>query len=195
VLSNRLDVGAELPHIVDGPGQTTAVSNAPFGDRSWPKVPAAEKLLEEAIRQSTTDNDSKQQLIDKLFQVLDNDTMPGWDGKEEWKKYTRRMEGTILLRKIPLLGPQSGASAADGVATPLRRDSPISAKNNENNSTKSGTETPKGQRGYGTTKQTIVLVSKEGKVTYVERTLWDEHERSVPEGERDRTYEFDVEAW
>lgn len=190
VLSNRMTVGSTLPHIINKAGETIAVSNAPFGDRSWPKVPDAEAQLSEAVIASVDAKESQEQLIERLIDVLNSDRMPHWDGKEEWKKYTRRMEGSVFLRKIPLHGPQSAAVGSEGVATPLRRDSPNPQKEGG-----SGTATPKGPRGYGTTKQTVILVNKEGALTYVERTLWDEKERSVPNEERDRVFSFKIEGW
>lgn len=49
---------------------------------------------------------------------------------------------------------------------------------------------------YGTQKQTIVLVSEAGKMTFVERTLFDEDAKPVaPINSRERRFSFDIEAW
>lgn len=195
VLSNRMTVGSALPHLITKPGETIAVSNAPFGDRSWPKVPDAETQLSDAVSASVNAKESKEELIERLIGVLNSDKMPEWDGKEDWKKYTRKMEGSVFLRKIPLHGPQSTAIGGEGIATPLRRDSPNPSKISDGTPAGSGTATPKGQRGYGTTKQTVITVDKEGELTYVERTLWDEKERWLSNDERDRVFSFKIEGW
>ena len=50
-----------------------------------------------------------------------------------------------------------------------------------------------GKPVYGTQKQTIILVDQQGRVTFVERTLWDERAERVEPGKGDRWFEFDIE--
>lgn len=51
-------------------------------------------------------------------------------------------------------------------------------------------------RTYGTQKQTLILVSNEGHVKFIERTLYDEDARWVQnKDERDTVFEFDIEGW
>jgi uncharacterized protein with NRDE domain len=47
---------------------------------------------------------------------------------------------------------------------------------------------------YGTQKQSVVLVDKEGKVTFFERTLYDQLGKAIAKGEGDRTFEFEIES-
>jgi hypothetical protein len=44
-------------------------------------------------------------------------------------------------------------------------------------------------------KQTVILVDHDGKVTFVERTLWDEKGRRVPDAEVEKRIEFEIEGW
>ena len=48
---------------------------------------------------------------------------------------------------------------------------------------------------YGTQKQTVVLVSLEGQVTFVERTLYDATGRETSVPDRDRAFRFHIEGW
>ncbi|WPH02925.1 Hypothetical protein R9X50_00579500 [Acrodontium crateriforme] len=49
---------------------------------------------------------------------------------------------------------------------------------------------------YGTQKQTIILVSDSGKMTFVERTLFDEDAKPVVAiDSRDKRFAFDIEGW
>jgi hypothetical protein len=40
-----------------------------------------------------------------------------------------------------------------------------------------------------------VLVDKEGKAYYLERTLYDEDARPIEKGKGDREFEFQIEGW
>jgi uncharacterized protein with NRDE domain len=48
------------------------------------------------------------------------------------------------------------------------------------------------QGAYGTQKQTVVLVSANGRVRYFERTLYDNDVNAIPIGKGDRSFEFHV---
>lgn len=48
---------------------------------------------------------------------------------------------------------------------------------------------------YGTSKQTVILVNREGKVVFTERTLYTQDGAPVPEKERAVRYEFQIEGW
>ena len=48
---------------------------------------------------------------------------------------------------------------------------------------------------YGTQKQTIVLVDRNGKATLVERTLFDDTMKPLAAMDKDRHFEFQVEGW
>lgn len=45
---------------------------------------------------------------------------------------------------------------------------------------------------YGTQKQTVILVRRDGRVRYFERTLYDQEAKAVPIGQGDRSFEFQV---
>lgn len=201
ILTNRTTAGSALPYVASEEGQTIAVSNAPFGSRSWPKVTDGEALLADAVERSVNAHEDKDVFTDRLLGVLSVDNMPKWDGKEEWKAYTRKMRQSIFIRSLPLQGPSTSQlspgqpPAPSGVATPFRTDSP-SHTDEQDKMNALGTSAKAGGAGlYGTQKQTIILVDRKGEVTYFERTLFDQDTRPVPAGEGDRKYEFRIEEW
>lgn len=213
ILSNRAKKGAAIPRVVTGPGQTVAVSNAPFGDRSWAKIRDGEALLDAAVRESIAQHEARDALIHRLLGVLHTDTMPEWDGKEPWKQYCRRMEGSIFVRKLCLRGPSAPADA-EAVRVPSGTDSParvsmdgrrpngVSGVDVMNRLKQNGYDAQSGSQlngsargGYGTQKQTVILVDTAGRLAYFERTLYDSDERPVDEGKGDRQFEFQIENW
>ena len=54
-----------------------------------------------------------------------------------------------------------------------------------------GAEVRGGAGGYGTQKQTVVLVDRGGRVTFIEKTLYDEQARASLS---EKKYEFKIDA-
>ena len=48
---------------------------------------------------------------------------------------------------------------------------------------------------YGTGKQIVILVDRQGQAYYLERTLFDSDAQPTAKGEGDRVFEFQVEGW
>lgn len=198
ILSNRPTRSAELSHIVTAPNETIAVSNAPFGDRSWPKLVDGETLLLDAIKSSVEAKDSKDELIERLMAVLSNDKIPWCDGSEDTETFLRHMKSSVCVRKIPLQGSSTGiiGNQPKPTAAPSRAESPGHHHIYEGEPEKS-TNPETGENitseGYATTQQTVILVSREGEVTYAERTLWDADGKRIPDCIRDRGFTFKIE--
>jgi uncharacterized protein with NRDE domain len=76
IISNRTPDVHGIIHLASQPGETHALSNAAYGDRSWPKVVNGEKWTREAITQSSKLNETREQLVQRLLDVLSTDTMP-----------------------------------------------------------------------------------------------------------------------
>lgn len=184
ILSNRSASAEDLTTIATQPGETHGLSNSHFSDRSWPKVVLGERLLQETIESSISSSQPQTDFIEDLFNILQVDKMPKRQPEEEWDAYVRHMRNSIL---IPPTGVD--ASTADKIAA---------AK-----TTSSGYDTPDHNKvdlkpeagGYGTQKQTVILVDQSGKVKFVERTLYDEKGRPMPKEIRNRSFEFEIEGW
>ena len=187
VVSNRTPSIEGVTWIAKRGGETIGLSNAAFGDRSWPKVLEGEKLMSSAIARSSAREDSKAKLIEELMRVLSVDTLPRRQQGQGWISYVKELRNSIF---IPAIGGEGmdGASA-DQVAT-AKTDQQVYVNKDEESKHKAGLS-----GRYGTQKQTVVLVDHQGHVTFVERTLYDEEGREIVTGERDRVFEFDIEGW
>ena len=187
VVSNRTPSVESVAWICRSKGETVGLSNAAFGDRSWPKVLEGEKLMSSAIAKSIARKDSKSQLIEDLLRVLSVDTLPKRQEGQHWLSYVKELRKSIF---IPAIGGEGmdGASA-DQVAA-AKTDRQVQVNGDKESKHKVGLS-----GRYGTQKQTIVLVDHQGHVTFVERTLYDEEGREISHDERDRVFEFDIEGW
>jgi uncharacterized protein with NRDE domain len=176
IISNRTPDVEGLIWVAREEHETHALSNAAYGDRSWPKVPKGEEAVRVAIKESTEKGESKEALLERLFQLLSVDTLPRQRKGEEWDTYLNQLRYSIFV-------PAIGGAELDGVPA----DKIVEAANHVPIDATSGV--------YGTQKQSLILVDRKGKLTFVERTLFDGSGKPVENGKLDRSYEFQVEGW
>lgn len=176
VISNRTPKAEEIEWILKERNETVGLSNAAFGDRSWPKVLQGESLMSSAIADSLAVRESKEELVERLMTLLSIDTMPKRETAQSWDSYVKELRKSIF---IPALGGEgANQKSADDVAA---------AKSDQQLQGLSGI--------YGTQKQTVVLVDHHGQVTFVERTLHQNTVNELISGRCDRWFVFDIEAW
>ncbi|KAF2761265.1 DUF833-domain-containing protein [Pseudovirgaria hyperparasitica] len=176
ILSNRTPDVKGLIWLAQKPGETRAMSNSFFGDVSWPKVTNCEHDVGVALSESAKKKEPKEELIKRLFAVLSKGDLRSRKKGEDWEVYLRQLRNTIFVPTIG--GSKLSENEADEVTT---------------------TESPKAVDTspgvYGTQKQTIILVNRDGHADFVERTLFDVNSNAVPPGQGDRHFEFDIEGW
>jgi uncharacterized protein with NRDE domain len=182
IVSSHTTSAESVKRIVTKTGETTGLSNSHYGDLSWAKVVHGEQLLKQAVKANIDQgSDSQEHFINSLFDILSVDTLPRPQPGEDWPEYTKQLRNSIF---IPLItGEPVKHTPADKIAQVEGTETP----DHENVKVNDGI--------YGTQQQTVVLVSKKGRVTYVERTLYQRNMEPMPEGERDVRFEFDVEGW
>ena len=183
IISNRTPNVEEIVWIAKGKGETIGLSNAIFGDRSWPKVIKGEALLSSAIRRDISEPRSQASFIEELFRILTEDALPRKSSDVSWDEYVHTMRTSIFI-------PMEDESKAEDLATG-KGDQHI----NVENVAKLAETTSSRDSLYGTQKQTIVLVNRQGRVTLVERTLYDASGRTLVTTDRDRSFRFDIEGW
>lgn len=178
IISNRTpDVGGVV-HLLRQQGETHALSNAAFGDRSWPKVVNGEAWTKKAIEESVAAKESRDQLIQRLLGVLSTDTMPRQKENEAWDMYLNQLRHSVL---VPALGRdhlEEHNMPAEEVGEEIKHRA-VDAT--------SGC--------YGTQKNIVMLVDREGKAFYLERTLYDGDAKPIEAGKGDRVFEFQIEDW
>ena len=174
IVSNRMKEAREVAWLEDG---TWGLSNSHYGDRTWPKVVQGERLLDEAVEQSLDAHEASEELAERCFAVLSTDTLPEWQAGEDWITFVKELRNSIF---IPRIGADTGTDkpAADKIAA-AEGTKPVSVMSGM----------------YGTQKQTVILVDRRGHVTFIERTLCDEHGKDMLEKDRDRRFDFDIEGW
>lgn len=190
VISNRTPNVKDTAWIAKGKGETIGLSNAAFADRSWQKIFRGEVLLSSAIKQNMSEQRSEASFIKDLFHILDDDTLPRKPKDYPWDSYVQELRKSIFIP--PIGGEGAEESKAEDLAA-AKSDQHVSV----NNAIKAA-ETKHDLNGvYGTQKQTVVLVDLRGRVTFVERTLYDATGKAMvaPNGERDRAFQFGIEGW
>ena len=173
VISNRTPNVEGVSWLARKKWVTEGLSNAAFGNRSWPKVTDGEELMKSAIHNSVARKDTKAQFIEEMMRLLSTDTLPKKQEGQSWDAYIKELRLSIFIPKLGGEG-MDGMSAED-IAT---------AKSEQNVRGLSGV--------YGTQKQTVLLVDHEGHATFMERTLYDSEAQPIKESGRDRWLEFDV---
>lgn len=183
VISNRTPSAEGLAWIAGQRDETVGLSNATFGNRSWPKVVEGERMLKATIERSVERGDSKKTFVDGLMELLSVDTLPKKKESQGWESFVKELRHSILIP--PIGGQGTGKASADEIAA---------GKSDQNVQVQKQTDPPAHMGGlYGTQKQTVVLVTHDGHITFVERTLFDSTAKSVPSSDRDRWFEFDIE--
>ncbi|KAL2802382.1 NRDE protein-domain-containing protein [Aspergillus granulosus] len=197
IVSNRSSDMEQITWIAGEKGQTKGLSNTVFDDRTWPKILDGEKLVEEAIGKHVEANEGEEELIERFLEVLNTNSLPALDDDataEDYLPYFRRsifipLIGTREKSKAPATAAEIAAPASACVDGHGTADAPIKkhAEDGHDILDQSYLHGP-----YGTQKQTVILVQKDGRVKYFERTLYNEEANAVPIGQGDRTFEFQV---
>ncbi|KAF4985014.1 hypothetical protein FDECE_16895 [Fusarium decemcellulare] len=202
IVSNRAGNVDEVPIVGKERDEIWGLSNAAFDatgkKEEWPKISKGKKLLREAIDQSVSSKAGQDGLVADLFKILDDDTLPK-DENASLVEYITQLKQSIF---IPLIGDevhrkameQSMAKGAGNWATDDQAAAEalfVESRPDPSTTPIMGFETGM----YGTQRQTVVLVDWEGKVTMVERALWDGNGNAIPRGEGDMKFEFTIDGW
>jgi len=176
IISNRTPDAEGVIWVAQNPHETHALSNAAYNDRSWPKVTNAEEGVRKAVADSIAAKETKDQLIERLFALLSVDTMPRQKDNEEWDMYLNQLRHSIF---VPTIGKDGLSGMPPHPVGDVVKHRAVDATTGV----------------YGTKEQTVILVDRDGKMVYFERTLFDDNALPVPRGQGDRVFEFQIEDW
>lgn len=200
IISNRAGEVNDVPWIGESRGTVHGLSNTRYDDSiQWPKVEIGKEKLLEAVTEVVDKGLGEDELVSKLFGILDSDTLPAQNG-ESFEAYIPQLRKSIF---IPSFGSVIPPPSADVIATanPEVAKSAISsiAAEAKLNGHASPGELPIPNNWmtgiYGTQRQTVILVDWEGKVHFRERALFDAEGRAIPRGKGDMNFEFNIDGW
>ena len=179
--SNRTPESEGIKWIAGEKGETRALSNGAFGDRSWGKVTRGEDLAEGAIREHVDAKGSKDRLIESLFHVLEDDTLPREKIEGNWDSQVGELRNSVFIPAVV-----GDFTDADGKAKDSDEEGPVD-KGRKYSAKADGMSGP-----YATQKQTIILVTHNGNVTFIERNMYDANGRPTKGRRHEKRFEFDV---
>ncbi|ELR06655.1 hypothetical protein VC83_05287 [Pseudogymnoascus destructans] len=194
IVSNRCGAAEEVPWIAERRGEVYGLSNTSYTDPvAWPKVELGKEKLSQTIDECVKESLGEDDLVRKLFDLLDTDTLPPANG-QSFDKLIFQLRKSIFIPSIGDAVPPVGIPKTD---TRNQADTKLSdtVEKLEEAETPNMATPPIMSGIYGTQRQTIMLVDWEGKVSFIERSLWDEYGNPIPRGEGDMKFEFQIEGW
>lgn len=191
IISNRWDHVGEVPWIGGERGHTYGLSNAVYSEpATWAKINIGKKLMAETIQEAVEKDINEEGLIDRLFEVLDHDTLP-LEPKMTFQQHMDALRQSVFIRSFAEdEGWQEMATSVDEGRAKAAFDQIEDYSEHEEHKDAHG-YFMKG--AYGTQRQTIVLLDWEGNMTYIERALFDSHGNPVERGKGDETFKFRIE--
>ncbi|KAE9377282.1 DUF833-domain-containing protein [Stipitochalara longipes BDJ] len=201
IISNRAGSPDDVPWVADKRGEVYGLSNTSFLDpETWPKVRMGREKVVDVVKEVVDNRLGEDELVDKLFAVLDTDTLPPQNG-EDFEEYTYQLRHSIFVpaighkTKAKLLKADAIASANTTVAANGVKECEDSEEELKQDEVPDPEQSPGTTGIYGTQRQTIILVDWEGNVTFRERSLWDAKGNPIERGKADMKFEFMIEGW
>lgn len=210
IVSNRSTNLHSVKWLCRHAGETHALSNSHYGDRTWPKVVEAEDAVTQAMKVCVADHASREEIIARCLEILSKDTLPKREVGEDWEIYLRQLRHSVFVPPIGL-AEQKAIEEINRTATPRDGTTPRAATPAVNGEKMRADKVANGvvdgvgveqqlvveatHGVYGTQKQSVILVDREGRVTFFERTLFGMDGALIDEGAGDRMFEFQIEGW
>ena len=197
IVSNRCGAAEEVPWIAEKRGEVYGLSNTSYMDPvTWPKVELGKEKLWQVINESAEESSGEDHFVRKLFDILDTDTLPPANGRS-FEELIFQLRKSIFIPSIGDAAPAVDIAKPDGISTKDEASSKLTdaVEGLEAAETPGHAIPPIMSGKYGTQRQTIVLVDWDGKVSFIERSLWDESGKPIPRGEGDMKFEFQIEGW
>lgn len=189
IVSNKAVYPEQIPWICGTRDEMIGLSNAAYDDpQEWPKVTKGKALLKEEIAKAVADDATEEDLLGRLFELLNQDDLPK-DPSWGFEDYLKVLQNSIF---IPLLGDQQHKDDMATWPTRSKENEPVQGNNGQQ-----GSPQPVSfSTGlYGTQRQTVILVDWEGNVTYAERSLFDADGKAIEKGKGDAVFRFGIEGW
>lgn len=196
IISNRCGSADDVPWIAERRGEVYGLSNTAFTDPEvWPKVHIGKEKLLATVEEAVKSNLSEEELTKRLFAVLDTNTLPPANGRG-FEEYISELKNSIFIPSVGAADPVVQLAKPESIASAVPEVVASDAMQTLEGAETPAPELPHVMSGvYGTQRQTVLLVDWEGKVSFVERALYDEDGKPILRGNGDVRFEFEVEGW
>ncbi|PSR78560.1 NRDE protein-domain-containing protein [Coniella lustricola] len=190
IVSNKAVKPDQIPWVCESRDEVIGLSNAAYDHPDeWPKVTKGKALLKEEIKKAVAEDATQEDLLSRLFGLLDQDDLPrhpNWTLED----YLKVLQQSIF---VPLLGDQQHKDDMAAWTARSKEDGHVSG----NGTGQQGPPQPVSfSTGlYGTQRQTVILVDWDGNVTYAERSLSDADGKEIEKGKGDSVFRFAIEGW
>jgi uncharacterized protein with NRDE domain len=202
IISNRSGTPDDVPWIAESRGEVYGLSNTSYDDPiTWPKVKMGKEKVLEVVEEAVGAGAGEEDLVDKLYGVLDTDTLPGQEGDQDFEAYIYHLRKSIFIPSIGQETPPIEMPKPDQIASakPSAISGAVTYGASEAALKTVEAPTPEAGSGmtgiYGTQRQTIILVDWEGNVTFRERSLYDAKGQPIERGKGDMKFEFKIDGW
>jgi uncharacterized protein with NRDE domain len=210
IISNRCGSSDDVPWIGKQRGEVYGLSNTVYDDPdTWPKVKMGKEKVMDVIDDVVKNGLGEEELVNKLYEVLDTDTLPKQEG-QDFEDFIYELRKSIFIPAIgneevePIPHADEIASAkpeaVNGSQHAGHPPNVISVQANlaaEIQATERPTPPPQAPMTgiYGTQRQTILLVDWKGNASFRERSLWDPKGNPIERGQGDMKFEFKIDGW
>ncbi|KAG9254741.1 NRDE protein-domain-containing protein [Emericellopsis atlantica] len=202
IVSNRADTLGDVPIVPAGQGRCWGLTNTTFRNGgTWPKLRDGLTPFDEIVegtQGAAKGEKAEGALLERLFAHLSRDTLVG----HEDRSLAENIQDLKTSIFIPALGgakqrAEMEEARAQGRGTWPTDDELVAEAPEHGVVTGEQSHEDVGfERGmYGTQRQTVVIVDREGQVVFVERALWDANGHAIPKGEGDVVFRFGIKGW
>ncbi|KAI1472987.1 DUF833-domain-containing protein [Daldinia caldariorum] len=191
IISNRWDHVGEVPWIGGERAQTYGLSNAVYVEPAqWEKIKIGKELTKEAIQEAIEKDMDEETLTERLFAVLDHDTLP-LEPNMSFQEYMNALRKSVFIRSFA--GDQGWKEMADAANEGRAKAAFDEIEDISESEEHKDAHSYFMKGAYGTQRQTILLLDWEGNITYKERALYDSHGNPIERGKGDETFKFKIE--
>lgn len=196
IISNRAGTPDDVPWIAEKRGEVYGLSNTCYEDPiAWPKVEIGKEKVLQAVEEIVTGGLGEEELVKKLYDVLDTNTLPIIEG-QDFEESIVHLRKSVFIPAIGQAAPPQVLPKAEDIASAEPLPNMHSITNGEKDIQVQEPSAGNGMTGiYGTQRQTIILVDWDGHVTFRERSLWDDEGNAIERGTGDMKFDFQIEGW
>jgi len=117
IISNRSGTPDDVPWIGERRGEVYGLSNTCYDDPiAWPKVEMGKEKLLEAVEENVEADLGEEELVNKLYAVLDTDTLPKQHG-ESFDEFIWQLRKSIFIPPIGQATAPQDLPKADQIAS------------------------------------------------------------------------------